>query len=125
MIIDRIFHKINSSKSHPYFYLSPLVYGLGNCAEEIYLGLIKAKHAKKKLVILYPFDIPFIFKYNEYSYLRKYTLIVFFSILFQVLLGILTLLSGAQIILASMHQIGSIFLIISTSILVLKNSRIN
>ena len=64
MIIDRIFHKINSSKSHPYFYLSPHVYGFGNCAEQIYAGLIRAKHTKKKLVILYPFDIPFIFKYK-------------------------------------------------------------
>ena len=54
MIIDHIFHKINSSKSHPYFNLSPKVYGLGKCAEEILNGLIKAKHEKKKLVILYP-----------------------------------------------------------------------
>ena len=64
MIIDRIFHKINSSKSHPYLYLSPHVYSFGNCADYIYKGLIRAKHAKKKLVILYPFDIPFIFKYK-------------------------------------------------------------
>jgi putative glycosyltransferase (TIGR04372 family) len=64
MIIDYIFHKINSSKSHPYFYLSPHVYGFGNCAEQIFAGLIRAKHETKKLVILYPFDIPFIFKYK-------------------------------------------------------------
>jgi putative glycosyltransferase (TIGR04372 family) len=63
MIIDHIFHKINSSKSHPYFYLSPHVYGL-NCAEDICFGLIRVKQEKKKLVILYPFDIPFIFKYK-------------------------------------------------------------
>ena len=64
MIIDHIFHKINSSKSHPYFYLSPHVYGLGDCAQGILFGLIKVKTEKKKLVILYPFDIPFIFKYK-------------------------------------------------------------
>jgi putative glycosyltransferase (TIGR04372 family) len=64
MIINYIFHKINSSKSHPYFYLSPHVYSFGDCAEEIQSGLIKAKHENKKLVILYPFDIPFIFKYK-------------------------------------------------------------
>jgi putative glycosyltransferase (TIGR04372 family) len=64
MIIDRIFHKINSSKSHPYFYLSPHVYSFGNCADNIHAGLMRAKHEKKKLVILYPFDIPFIFKYK-------------------------------------------------------------
>jgi putative glycosyltransferase (TIGR04372 family) len=64
MIIDRIFHKINSSKSHPYFYLSPLVYGIGNCSDEIYTGLVRVKNSKKKLIILYPFNIPFIFKYK-------------------------------------------------------------
>ena len=40
------------------------MYGIGNCTEEIYYGLIKAKQEKKKLIILYPFDIPFIFKYK-------------------------------------------------------------
>jgi len=64
MIIDRIFHKINSSKSHPYLYLSPHVYGFGNSTEDIYAGLIRVKYAKKKLIILCPFDIPFIFKYK-------------------------------------------------------------
>ena len=65
MIINYIFHKINSSKSHPYLYLSPHVYGFGNLyGEEIHLGLIRAKYKNKKLVILYPFDIPFIFKYK-------------------------------------------------------------
>ncbi len=64
MLIDRIFHKINSSKNHPYFYLSPHVYAIGTCSEEIYAGLIRVKYAKKKLIILYPFNIPFIFKYK-------------------------------------------------------------
>jgi len=40
-------------------------------------------------------------------------------------LGILTVLSGAQIFLASMHQIVSILLITTSLILVFKNSRIN
>ena len=43
----------------------------------------------------------------------------------QIILGILTVLSDAQIILASMHQIGSILLITTSLILVFKNSRIN
>jgi len=64
MIIDYIFHKINSSKSHPYLYLSPHVYGFGDCIEDIYRGLIRVRCENKKLVILYPFDIPFIFKYK-------------------------------------------------------------
>ena len=64
MIVDRIFHKINSSKNHPYSYLSPHVYSVGECSDDIHQGLIKAKQEKKKLVILYPFDIPCIFKYK-------------------------------------------------------------
>ena len=51
--------------------------------------------------------------------------IVGFFLFIQILLGIFTLVYGAQIILASMHQIGSIFLITSSLILVFKNSRIN
>jgi len=43
----------------------------------------------------------------------------------QISLGILTVLFGAQIILASIHQIGSILLITASLILVFKNSKIN
>ena len=43
----------------------------------------------------------------------------------QMILGILTILSGAQIILSSMHQIGSIFLVTSTVILIFENSKTN
>ena len=46
-------------------------------------------------------------------------------LLCQIILGILTVLSDAQIILASMHQIGSILLITTSLILLFKNSRIN
>ena len=66
-----------------------------------------------------------IFKNNDYAYLRKITLLTFIILLFQIFLGILTVLSGAQIILASMHQIGSIILITASLILVFKNNRIN
>ena len=43
----------------------------------------------------------------------------------QITLGVFTLLSGAQIILASMHQISSIFLVLSTVYLVFINSKTN
>ena len=43
----------------------------------------------------------------------------------QIILGIFTLLSGAQIILASMHQISSIFLVLSTIYLVFINLKTN
>ncbi len=64
MIINNLFSKINSLSNHPYYYLSPHSYAVGNCAEEIYLGLIKARYQGKKLVILYMFDLPYIFKYK-------------------------------------------------------------
>ena len=66
-----------------------------------------------------------IFKNDDFMHLRKTILLVFFSLLLQIFLGILTVLSGAQIFIASMHQIGSILLITTSLILVFKNSRIN
>ena len=65
------------------------------------------------------------YKYSDFAYLRKSTLLVFISLFLQIILGILTVLSGAHIILASMHQMGSILLITTSLILVFKNSRIN
>ena len=66
-----------------------------------------------------------ILKNNEYIYLRKIAVLIFIALFVQIFLGILTILSGAQIILASLHQIGSIFLVITSLILVFKNSKIN
>jgi cytochrome c oxidase assembly protein subunit 15 len=43
----------------------------------------------------------------------KYLLIVLFAITFQILLGIFVLISGYKIYLASLHQLGSIFLVFS------------
>ena len=74
MIINTIFKRINKQKSCKYYYLSPHVYAVGNCSEEIYYGLIKARALNKKLVILYPFDIPFLFRYkltNRYLFSLK------------------------------------------------------
>jgi putative glycosyltransferase (TIGR04372 family) len=64
MIIDRIFHKINSSKSHPYYYLSPHAYAVGDCSEEIYFGVLRARREGKKLVILSTFNLPWLLKYQ-------------------------------------------------------------
>tara|TARA_B100001123_G_scaffold408317_1_gene501406 strand:+ start:296 stop:1336 length:1041 start_codon:yes stop_codon:yes gene_type:complete len=78
------------------------------------------------LILLFFFVIArIIFKNKEFIYLRKSILLIFLSLVFQIFLGILTVLSGAQIILASMHQIGSIILISASLILVFKNSKIN
>ena len=50
---------------------------------------------------------------------------LFLIILLQIFLGILTVLSGANIYIASLHQIGSILLFTTALILVFKNSNIN
>ena len=77
------------------------------------------------LILLFSFIATIIYRNEDFIYLRNTTLLVFIFLFLQIFLGILTVLSGAQIILASMHQIGSILLITTTLILVFKNSRIN
>ena len=77
------------------------------------------------IILLFSFIAIIIYRNNDFIYLRSPVLLVFIFLFLQTLLGILTVLSGAQIILASMHQIGSILLITTSLILVFKNSRIN
>ena len=77
------------------------------------------------IFILFIFILIIVYRDENFTYLRKTTLFVFIFLFLQSFLGILTVLSGAQIILASMHQIGSILLITTSLILVFKNSRIN
>ena len=61
----------------------------------------------------------FIFIFIFYLFLKnkivnsKYLFIVSFAIIFQILIGILVLVSGYKIYLASLHQLGSIFLVFS------------
>lgn len=66
-----------------------------------------------------------IFRNDDYNYLRTTAFIIFLSLFFQIFLGVLTILSGAQILLASLHQIGSIILISTSLILVVKSSTTN
>jgi len=77
------------------------------------------------IIILFIFILTVIYRNKNFIYFRRTALLIFIFLLLQTFLGILTVLSGAQIILASMHQIGSIFLITSSLILVFKNSRIS
>jgi len=62
---------------------------------------------------------------KKLSVFYKSIIIVGLLLFLQILLGILTLLSGAQIFIASMHQISSIFLVSSSIYLVYINSNIN
>ena len=77
------------------------------------------------IILLFSFIGIIIYRSKDFIYLRSTALLVFIFLFLQIFLGILTVLSGAQITLASMHQIGSIFLITTSLILVFKNSRFN
>ena len=55
----------------------------------------------------------FVFKYSNKIF-RKPILIIGLSLFLQVILGILTILSGVKIIYASLHQINSILIILSS-----------
>ena len=77
------------------------------------------------IILLFSFIATMIYRNEDFIYLRNTALLIIIFLFLQTFLGILTVLSGAQIILASMHQIGSIFLITTSLILVFKNSKIN
>ena len=53
---------------------------------------------------------------------HKYLLILNFAILFQVILGIITLITGVKITYASLHQLGSILVLTSFLFIIYKNS---
>jgi len=77
------------------------------------------------IILLFSFIAATIYINKDLFYLRNTALLIFIFLFLQTFLGILTVLSGAQIVLASMHQIGSILLITTSLILVFKNSRIS
>ena len=65
------------------------------------------------IIIIYIYLLIFVIKGSN-KILRKPILIIGISLFLQVLLGIITLLSGVKIIYASLHQINSILIILST-----------
>ena len=90
-------------------------------------SLVQFMHRNLAYLIFSLFLIIFliILKNKNYTYLKKTAFYVFVFLFLQVFLGVLTILSGAQIILASAHQICSIFLVTFSLILIFKNSKIN
>ena len=76
-------------------------------------------------IIIFCIIIYIVFSNKKFYYLKKTVFLIFFILLTQVFLGILTVLYGAQILIASLHQIGSIFLISSSLYLFYKNTNIN
>ena len=90
-------------------------------------SLLQFLHRTTAYVIFFIFTLItiLIFKNKNLIYLRKISIIILVFIIFQIFLGVLTILSGAEIFLASMHQIGSIILVSSVLILVFESSKIN
>lgn len=60
-LLNRIVNLLN--ERGPFIYLTPCISVIGNCSEEILFGLIRARREGKKLVILYPFDLPWKFRF--------------------------------------------------------------
>ena len=65
------------------------------------------------IVIIYFYILYFILKNGNIN-LRIPIFIIGISLLFQIILGVLTILSGVKMIYASLHQINSILIILST-----------
>jgi cytochrome c oxidase assembly protein subunit 15 len=77
------------------------------------------------IVLIFVLILFSIYSNNKYKFLRKSSLLVLAALLLQTFLGVVTVTSGAQIFIASMHQIGSIFLITTSVILMFINSKAN
>jgi len=90
-------------------------------------SLLQFVHRTTAYVIFFIFTLItiLIFKNKNLTYLRRSSMMVLFFLIFQIFLGVLTVLSGAEILIASMHQIGSIILVSGTLILVFESSKIN
>ena len=65
------------------------------------------------IVIIYFYILYFVLK-NENINLRTPIFIIGIALLFQIFLGVLTILSGVKMLYASLHQINSILIILST-----------
>ena len=65
------------------------------------------------IILLYIYLLIFVFNYSNKIF-RKPILIIGISLFLQVILGVLTILSGVKIFYASLHQINSILIILST-----------
>ena len=73
------------------------------------------------IFLFYLFILIKVYK-NKLSTFYKVTNIIGFLLILQIVFGVLTLLSGVQITLASMHQLSSIFLVSSSIYLIYLNS---
>jgi len=66
------------------------------------------------IIFFYYFYLLFLILKNRIKFFYKPILIIGFILFIQIFLGVLTILSGVKIIYASLHQINSVFIILST-----------
>lgn len=63
IFIDRFFYFFN--KIFPIIIQCPSPEAIGNCAEDIYFGLLRAKRLNKKVFFVIPFDLPGMFSFSK------------------------------------------------------------
>ena len=69
MMFYKFLNYLNSIRSFPYYFVTPLPYGIGTCAEHILLSI--SNKDKKKIILLYPNIFKNFFKYkicNKYFF---------------------------------------------------------
>ena len=76
------------------------------------------------IILLFTLIFLIVYKNDDFYYLKNTVFFIFLFMLFQIFLGILTIISGAQLIYASMHQIGSIFVVSSFLYIAYKNTKL-
>lgn len=59
-----VLNSLNKIKNFPYFFLTPLVYAIGNACEEIKIAHAYTLKRKKKLIILYPYNLTRFLRYK-------------------------------------------------------------
>ena len=84
-------------------------------------SIVQFLHRSTAYLLLF-FIIILNFIYFKKKYDFKYVLFFDFAILVQILLGIVTLISGVEIKYASLHQLGSILVLSSYLLILYKNS---
>ena len=72
------------------------------------------------LIVFFLFFLNYLFFKNNFSY--KQLIVLNFAIFFQVVIGIITLITGVKITYASLHQLGSILVLTSFLFIIYKNS---
>ena len=84
-------------------------------------SIVQFLHRSTAYILLF-FIIVLNFIYLKKKYDFKYILFFDLAILIQILLGIVTLISGVEIKFASLHQLGSILVLSSYFLILYKNS---